>query len=273
MNMLCVKCGSQCQWRQCLLEHPSPSNFYVSCWQSSRSCVPLMSLRIFLFLYSICVLITSIVWMPLTLDINCGYWFIYVTHWGYILVALSTGFGAAVSACVYFNRPIDATFGLPWYVKTYWVLYNITIPVAFLVTIFYWGVLRSSVKKLNYAPNPVLDIMLHGVNSAVMLVELLCSAHPSRLLHIMQPLYFAGVYVLFTIIYFFAGGLDPWGNPFVYPVMDWSKPEQTLIVVTLTALFLGLIHLIVVGIASLRDLIAKRCLRDTTGVYNDGFDA
>ncbi|XP_049877621.1 protein rolling stone-like isoform X2 [Pectinophora gossypiella] len=197
---------------------------------------------------------------------------LYMTHWGLMFIIVESIFGILVVI----KKPSgssDATFGLPWYVKTYWVLYNITIPVAFLVTIFYWGVLRSSVKKLNYAPNPVLDIMLHGVNSAVMLVELLCSAHPSRLLHIMQPLYFAGVYVLFTIIYFFAGGLDPWGNPFVYPVMDWSKPEQTLIVVTLTALFLGLIHLIVVGIASLRDLIAKRCLRDTTGVYNDGFDA
>lgn len=64
-------------------------------------------------------------------------------------------------------------------------------------------------KIVNYAPNPVIDIMLHGVNSLVMLVELVFSAHPSRLLHVMQPLYFAGVYLLFTIIYFFAGGLDP----------------------------------------------------------------
>lgn len=43
----------------------------------------------------------------------------------------------------------DATFGLPWYVKTYWVLYNITIPVAFLITVFYWGVLKACEYKKN----------------------------------------------------------------------------------------------------------------------------
>lgn len=62
---------------------------------------------------------------------------------------------------------------------------------------------------MNYAPDPVLDVMLHGVNSLVMFVELIFSAHPSRLLHVMQPLYFAGAYMLFTVIYYFAGGVDP----------------------------------------------------------------
>lgn len=44
----------------------------------------------------------------------------------------------------------DATFGLPWYVKTYWILYNITIPVAFLITVFYWGILRTCKLKAFY---------------------------------------------------------------------------------------------------------------------------
>ncbi|KAI5644966.1 protein rolling stone-like [Phthorimaea operculella] len=198
--------------------------------------------------------------------------FLYMTHWGLMFIIVECIFGILVTVKKP-RAPADATFGLPWYVKTYWVLYNITIPVAFLITIFYWGVLRTSVKEMKYAPHPVIDLMLHGVNSLVMFVELVCSAHPSRLLHIMQPLYFAGVYLLFSLIYFFAGGTDPWGNPFIYPVMDWSKPEQTLVVVTLTALFLGLMHLITVGVAALRDVVARRCLRDTTGVYNDGFDA
>ncbi|XP_026738740.1 protein rolling stone-like isoform X1 [Trichoplusia ni] len=270
--MSCVKyVRSQCQWRMCHLEHPSPSNFYVSCWQSNRSAAPLLLFRTFLFLFSTCVLLTSMAAVPLTLNKNFGYWFIYLSHWGFLLIVLTAAFSTSVSAYVYFKKPIDATFGLPWYVKTYWILYNITIPVAFLITVFYWGILRTSVNTVNFAPNPVLDVMLHGVNSGVMLVELLCSAHPSRLLHIMQPLYFAGAYMLFSVIYYFAGGLDPWGNPFIYPVVDWSKPEQTMVVITLTALFLALMHLLVVGIAAARDAIAKRREDVPTGVYNDAF--
>ncbi|KAG6450465.1 protein rolling stone isoform X1 [Manduca sexta] len=262
---------NQFHWRMCMLEHASPVNFYVSCWQSNRSSLPLLWLRSVLLLYSTCVLIASMVMLPLTLDIPLGYWFIYLTHWGLLLIVLTEAFSTAVSAYAYFKKPIDATFGLPWYVKTYWVLYNISIPVAFLITVFYWGILKTSPNTVNYAPNPILDVMLHGVNSAVMVVELVFSAHPSRLMHVMQPLYFAGAYMLFTVIYYFAGGVDPWGNPFVYPVVDWSKPEQTMVVITLTALFLALMHLVTVAVATVRDSIAKRCSKDTTGVYNDGF--
>ncbi|KAJ0182366.1 hypothetical protein K1T71_001735 [Dendrolimus kikuchii] len=197
--------------------------------------------------------------------------FLYMTHWGLLFIIVESMFGIIVT--MRRNEYLDATFGLPWYVKTYWVLYNISIPVAFLITIFYWGILRKFINTLKYAPDPILDIMLHAVNSAVMFIELICSAHPSRLMHIMQPLWFAGVYMLFTVIYFFAGGVDPWGNPFIYPVVDWAKPEQTLVVITLTALFLALMHLITVAIASARDFITRRRLPETTGIFNDGFGA
>lgn len=62
-----------------------------------------------------------------------------------------------------------------------------------------------------------------------------------------------------------------WGNRFIYPVVDWSKPEQTMVVITLTALFLALMHLLTVGIAAARDAIAKRRFGEPAGVYNDAF--
>ncbi|RVE51094.1 hypothetical protein evm_004237 [Chilo suppressalis] len=203
-------------------------------------------------------------WGPLEM------FFLYMTHWGLLLIVIESVFGIIVTVKKSRMNYMDATFGLPWYVKTYWVLYNVTIPVAFLITVFYWGILKTSGKIQKYAPNPVLDVMLHGGNSVAMLMELVLSAHPSRLLHILQPLLFALAYLLFTVAYYFAGGLDPWGNAFIYPVIDWSKPQQTVIVVALTALFLTLMHLVVVAIASTRDAICRR-FRNTPGIYNDGF--
>ncbi|XP_075975292.1 protein rolling stone-like [Anticarsia gemmatalis] len=240
----------------------------VLCEPFTRSCIGRISplyWRIPILVWALVIMIWSVsfFWGPTEM------FFLYMTHWGLGFIVLESTFGIYVAS----QRKglTDATFGLPWYVKAYWLLYNITIPVAFLITVFYWGVLKSAKAKVNYAPDPVLDVMLHGVNSCVMLVELVCSAHPSRLMHIMQPLWFAGAYMLFTVIYYFAGGQDPWGNSFIYPVVDWSKPEQTLVVITLTALFLALMHLIVVGIASARDAIAKRRLAEPAGVYNDAF--
>lgn len=234
----------------------------------SRSCFGISPLlwRIPILLWSLSTLIWSMTffWGP------TEKFFLYMTHWGLLFIIVESIFGIIVT--MKRNKSIsDATFGLPWYVKTYWVLYNITIPVAFLITVFYWGILRTSPNTVNFAPNPVLDVMVHGINSAVMFIELICSAHPSRLMHIMQPLWFAGAYMLFTVIYFFAGGVDPWGNPFVYPVVDWTKPEETMVVITLTAIFLALMHLITVAVASTRDLISRKRLSEATGIYNDGF--
>ncbi|KAG7310475.1 hypothetical protein JYU34_003258 [Plutella xylostella] len=202
-------------------------------------------------------------------------WFLYMTHWGLLFILLEMVFGVIVAAVKTPEKNPDEESGLPWYVRVYWLLYNITIPVAFLITIFYWCILKPASKNthVNYAPNPVLDVMLHGVNSVAMLVELALSRHPSRLLDVVQPWVFASVYMFFTLIYFFAGGLDPWGNAFIYPVVDWSKPEQTAVVITLTGLFLTLMHLATIGLASLRDRLIRRCRRDSAGVYNEGFTA
>ncbi|KAL0850952.1 hypothetical protein ABMA28_006855 [Loxostege sticticalis] len=258
---------TQWAWRArscggCARAEPTTDEFRRCCFER----ISPLYWRIPIFLWALTVISWSVssFWGPVEMFL------LYMTHWGLLMIVLESAFGIAM--CV--KKPSielnDATFGLPWYVKTYWVLYNIAIPVAFLITVFYWGILKSSKQLHNYAPNPVLDIMLHGINSVVMMVELVFSGHPSRLLHIMQPLFFALAYLLFTVVYYYAGGQDPWGNAFIYPVIDWSKPEQTMVVVTLTALFLALMHLLVVAVASARDAICRR-LRTTAGIYNDGF--
>ncbi|CAH2050722.1 unnamed protein product, partial [Iphiclides podalirius] len=215
--------------------------------------------------------LTTTIWSILCFWGSTDKFLLYMTHWGLLLILIESFFGIIAAGKNYCELS-DMKPALPWYLKGYWILYNISIPVAFLITVFYWAILNTSVKKINYAPNPVLDVMLHGVNSLVMLVELTMSGHPSRLLHIMQPLYFALVYLIFTLTYYIAGGLDPWGHVFIYPVLDWSKPEQTLVVAVLTGLFLALMHVLAVAIATARDLIARRCFTTPSGVYNDGFE-
>lgn len=42
---------------------------------------------------------------------------------------------------LHFSPGADLT--LPWYVKTFWVLHNVSVPVAFLITMFYWLLLYS----------------------------------------------------------------------------------------------------------------------------------
>jgi hypothetical protein len=51
-----------------------------------------------------------------------------------------------------------------------------------------------------------LDIATHGVNSCIVLAELVASRTPLRFLHFYQPLGFALWYIAFTAIYYAAGG-------------------------------------------------------------------
>ncbi|GBP88031.1 Protein rolling stone [Eumeta japonica] len=120
----------------------------------------------------------------------------------------------------------------------------------------------SALEAVEYAPNPVLDVAVHAINSVLMLVELAVAAHPSRLAHFYHPLAFGLVYLLFGVIYYLAGGLDPSGNPYIYPVIDWTKPGQTTLVVLATALFLLFLHVLVVALAAGRDALARRRRRE-----------
>lgn len=248
------------------LEHAKPSDFYLSAWQTTRSPVPLLIWRTLLFLTSLSTVISSMTFY--VMNDKFGYWFIYLTHWGLTINTLATGFATAVSARCYFYGPISAEFKLPWYVKVSWVLYNIAVPLAFLITIFYWSLLFEAgiEEELNHA----LDVAIHGINSLVMFMLMSSSLLPSRLLHIYQPLTFSVVYVTFGIIYYFAGGVEQEGNPWIYPVVNWANPGPTVGVVALTGLLLVILHSITVAFSVGRDKLSKKFLNATSPNVPEG---
>ncbi|KAJ8736155.1 hypothetical protein PYW08_006811 [Mythimna loreyi] len=239
------------------LEHHKPTDFYLSCWQTTRSVVPLLIWRVLLFLTILGIVLSSII--IYALKGHFAYWFIYLTHWGLTSILFATGFALFVSARCYHYGPISTEFRLPWYVKAYWTLCNIATPMAFMITIFYWTVLYEAgfEEELNHK----LDVSVHGLNSLVMLLLLLSSAHPVRLLHVYQPTLFGIVYVLFSVIYHFAGGTDKRGNAYIYPVVNWSEPSITILVVFLTTLLMLSLHLLTVGLAVARDQVISRWVR------------
>lgn len=52
----------------------------------------------------------------------------------------------------------------------------------------------------------VMNIFVHGTNSVLMMFELLLTAHPVRIVHCYWPVFFGLIYVIFSAVYFFAGG-------------------------------------------------------------------
>ncbi|XP_034830462.1 protein rolling stone-like [Maniola hyperantus] len=256
----------ECKWHMLGLEHSKPSHFYTSVWQSTRSSVPLLLWRALLLLISVAIVITSFTFY-IKSQVSVGYWFIFLTHWGLVLMIASTGFGVATSARVYFYGPISADLNLPWYVKTFWVLHNVAVPVAFLITVFYWTLLFSV--DFQEEMDRGLDIAVHAVNTVTMLLLLMSSSHPTRFLHMIHPFLFALTYVVFSVIYYLAGGINPLGEPWIYPVVNWAKPGTAILVVFVTGVLLIVLHFVTVGLAAGRDALANRIMRPSVTVHVD----
>ncbi|XP_047526190.1 protein rolling stone-like [Pieris napi] len=254
----------ECQLHMVGLEYQKPSHFFLSAWQNTRSPVPLLIWRVLLFLTSIGIVLTSFITYVLS-PIYIGFWFIYLTHWGLVMMVLATGFGVGISARCYFYGPIGTQFSLPWYVKTYWVLYNVSIPLAFLITVFYWTLLYE--EGVEEEVSPGLDIAIHGINSLIMFLFLLGSSHKTRIVHVVHPIIFSCIYVVFNLIYYIANGTNPLGDPYIYPVVYWGNPGIAILVIFITLLLLISLHFVTIGLAAARDAIANKILRPSVTVH------
>lgn len=99
----------------------------------------------------------------------------------------------------------------------------------------------------------VIDIFTHGVNAIYVIVNASVTSVPVRFYHFLHGILFGVTYVVFTAVYYAAGGTNHQNKPYIYPVLDWTVPGTTLaycLAVLLVALPLG--HFLFFGIYALR---------------------
>ena len=123
------------------------------------------------------------------------------------------------------------------------IFFILMLPSALLqVTLIYFPFLLPLAMKENpeFAASP-LDINIHGVNSIIMLLDNFFTAIPVRLLHVIYPIIYGAIYVIFSAIYF---AFDP-ENHVVYPgLLDWRSPGVTIaVIVVVVGVLLPLIQL------------------------------
>ena len=132
-----------------------------------------------------------------------------------------------------------------------WILFNITISNAPLVTVIYWAVLFPSISA--DAKGNAMDIMIHGANSSLILVELLVNAIPVRILHFYHPMLYAVCYLIFSTIYW---AVDHSNVIYEY-ILDWNHPINTVIAAASILVYFVLIHFVFYWISRLKRFISK----------------
>ena len=128
--------------------------------------------------------------------------------------------------------------------KLHWALFLIGGEYAVVVTTLYWVFYSSADSKHNLYSMDSLH--LHTINGIFAVVDLWMSGIPVRLYHALYVIAFGCVYVLFTVLYYLAGGKNPEGESFIYPFLDYSsKPEAAAAMAVGCAVFcVGAIHFI-----------------------------
>jgi len=185
-------------------------------------------------------------------------WPIYVTNWD-----MTFGFTQALIGGILVSKRwrLQKIFGFnPCDLKLesteqlYWFLYIVTTNMTIGVTVCYWfTVYNPEIHQMD-----PLNIMMHICNSLLMLIDLFVASIPFRLQNFWWCLSIALLYIIFTAIYYVAGGLDKHGYHYIYKVIDWKKPMRTSLVCIGGFTLLTVLHCVTCVLGNIRDWIYRK---------------
>mmetsp|Transcript_31939 Transcript_31939/g.74785 ORF Transcript_31939/g.74785 Transcript_31939/m.74785 type:complete len:260 (-) Transcript_31939:224-1003(-) len=160
-------------------------------------------------------------------DLDIGYWFTKLTHWGALLelayfVLLAATTTLAVSSS---SKQSSAGGSTPCLVRVTWFLGSAMPAVTFLILALYWILVYTG------GDIAVLSVVVHGGNYAIVLVDFFTTRQPFYFRHVWVPALFGIIYSLFTVVYYVADGTNEDGvNTYIYSAIDWeSKPGQAFV--------------------------------------------
>lgn len=111
-----------------------------------------------------------------------------------------------------------------------------------------------------------IDVQTHGITLVYVMLNLALTGMPVRIYHLIYPFFFAVLYTVFTVIYYYAGGVSKNGKRYVYKgVLDWADPNTSLTWISILS-FAGIpvIHvLLVYGLHLLRVTVHNKCCVDS----------
>ena len=185
---------------------------------------------------------------------------------------------------------------IPWYVKIIWLLYITACSSAFLVFLGYWLFIFTACEDsdedemtADMFGNDTTDIgasgsggsgeqsqescsfldvhtiQVHGVNCVIVFLDLALSRIPYQFLHIVYSILFTAAYIIFSLIYWGAGGENHEGQPYIYSTLDYGGKSSSGFLAAAVVVSPMLTFIVLFLFALLRDLVSVRigcCFRD-----------
>ncbi|XP_074645014.1 protein rolling stone-like [Tubulanus polymorphus] len=252
------------------LTYTPESDFYYS--QSGCHPAVFLVLRTALCVYQLSAFIYSVSTDPYKMGATQEHFFLaFLTRWAFTTLTIYVTIALIVSIVGHLklNRQRKLEVGAleteydpvklsnPWYTKVVWILYIITVPAAFFVSILYWAFL--------YNPHPFKfdNFAAHAFNLIVVTLDLIFNAIPVRLIHAVYVMAYATTYVIFTVIYYY---VDPVNNSLYKVMLNWNDPVTASIVsIVLILIILPIFQLLIFGIYLLKLFVSEKLSSRTCG--------
>ncbi|XP_061388702.1 protein rolling stone-like, partial [Musca vetustissima] len=181
------------------LNHKPADDFLKSQWQTSQK-----SYLWLLYRWGLALCFSVGVLGSLIQQWADGKWFIYLTDWGFLLCMYISWFSAILVTIYHFHpRYFDNRTKV---LKFYWCSHWCVLVVATVITFMYWLFIYPTD---NANASDLYNLWAHGFNSILMVLDHMLVAFPTRLMHFVYPLILGLIYAIFSLIYYFAGGVDP----------------------------------------------------------------
>ncbi|KAL4226646.1 hypothetical protein ACF0H5_014627 [Mactra antiquata] len=235
------------------LQYPDPSVFVTPQWPFNQK---------FFIIYRLLVACGFIVWIVG----DCIYetrtffkehtytYLIYATNWSFLLLVLIS-LVTATCTLYYSIRSGECldrqTFErMPTALKVQWFLQNLSYNSAIVVTVSFWsyiGILDGS--EILQTP---MSQMKHTLNTVYVIMDVLISGTPFRVLHLLFTVGLGSIYSLFNAIYFLNDGTIMEGRHYAYNLLDWSKPEEAVVTCVLCVVMCIFAQVVLYGLYRIR---------------------
>ncbi|XP_039952493.1 protein rolling stone-like [Bactrocera neohumeralis] len=236
------------QLKKFSLKHQPIDDFAKSQWQKGSRSLCWLIYRWLLAAFFIAVVCDTMINL-----FYAGKWFIYLTAWGFFLCMLTSLYGAIIVS-IYYWRPHDFA-AHPIVFKMYWVSYWTTLVLATVITLVYWSLLYPYDKS---GVSLTYNLLGHASNSILMVLDHMLVAFPTRIFHFVYPIGMGVIYVIFSLIYYFAGGVDTHGDHYIYTILDWAQPETAVITIIICFALLAIMSFLLFGLYKLRCFIYRK---------------
>ena len=108
--------------------------------------------------------------------------------------------------------------------------------------------------------------MKHTLNTAYVLVDVLVSGTPFRILHLLYAVGLGSVYALFNAVYFLNDGTIMEGRHYAYNLLDWGRPSEAVVTCTLCVVLCVFAQIILYEVYKIRAFVFTRVYFGSDGV-------